>query len=419
MPTTFGTVAQILKEDYQPAIREELNQRVKFLLQIEKNTEDVVGLEAYLAVHVSRNSGIGARSEYGTLPPAGNQGYAAEKVSLDYNYGRLAISGPIIRAMATDRGSFDRAMRSETTRLVQDLKRDMNRQPFGTSNGSIVLVQATANTTPTNLAAASTEVQFRQLEPGMLVDCGPIATNPAGDFTQLQILSTGGTVGARTVTFTTVGGNAAVNVTTANNSSISRFGAGGGVYGGSGVTAKKEITGLQGMIAATGTLFGIDPTVTAVWKSTVDSNGAVLRSISEQLVAKTQQATEIQSGEEVNQLWCSDGVHRAYANLLTSLKRFPNTVELKGGYGGLEVTAGGGSVALVWDRDAPSNTMFGLNTTRLIEFYSSDWEWMDQDGAVLSRVPNVDAYEATLFKYAEFATDARNAHFKIVDLTEA
>ncbi len=63
--------------------------------------------------------------------------------------------------------------------------------------------------------------------------------------------------------------------------------------------------------------------------------------------------------------------------------------------------------------------MFGLNTTRLIEFYSSDWEWMDQDGAVLSRVPNVDAYEATLFKYAEFATDARNAHFKLVDLTEA
>lgn len=49
----------------------------------------------------------------------------------------------------------------------------------------------------------------------------------------------------------------------------------------------------------------------------------------------------------------------------------------------------------------------------------SDWEFMDEDGSVLSRVGGVDAYEATLFKYHELTTDMRNAHGIITDLTES
>jgi hypothetical protein len=48
-----------------------------------------------------------------------------------------------------------------------------------------------------------------------------------------------------------------------------------------------------------------------------------------------------------------------------------------------------------------------------------DWEFLVEDGAVLNRVPNQDAYEATLFLYSELGTDGRNAHAKIADLTEA
>ena len=45
--------------------------------------------------------------------------------------------------------------------------------------------------------------------------------------------------------------------------------------------------------------------------------------------------------------------------------------------------------------------------------------WMDEDGAVLSRVSGVTAYEATLFKLHELATDERNSHGLIKDITEA
>jgi hypothetical protein len=44
---------------------------------------------------------------------------------------------------------------------------------------------------------------------------------------------------------------------------------------------------------------------------------------------------------------------------------------------------------------------------------------MNEDGDMLVRTPGQDAYEATLFRYHELATDQRNAHFKLTSLTTA
>ena len=73
---------------------------------------------------------------------------------------------------------------------------------------------------------------------------------------------------------------------------------------------------------------------------------------------------------------------------------------------------------MYWDKDCPDATAYGLTTDRFQWYKMSDWEFMEEDGAVLNRVPNFDAYEGTLFLYSEFATDGRNAHAKIVDLIE-
>ena len=75
------------------------------------------------------------------------------------------------------------------------------------------------------------------------------------------------------------------------------------------------------------------------------------------------------------------------------------------------------ATVLVWDQDCVENTLYGLATDKLVQYVGSDWDWMDQDGAVLSRVSNQDAYEATMFKYHELATTKRNAHFRIDDIS--
>src|SRR5213596_2734850 len=115
---TLTTADSALKEDYQPAIREQLNNKVFILSQIEKNSKDVEGRRAVLSLHTSRNSGVGARAELGTLPTAGNQGYVEERVGMRFNYGRLQVSGPVIRGMKSNAGSFTRAVDSETKGLT-------------------------------------------------------------------------------------------------------------------------------------------------------------------------------------------------------------------------------------------------------------------------------------------------------------
>ena len=418
MSLTLSTADAALKEFYLPAMREQLNQTNALLMQVEKNSTDIEGRRAVLSLHVTRNSSVGARAEGGDLPGTtlgiGNQGYAEERVPLKYNYGRIQLSGPVIRAMRSDRGSFVRAMESETRGVTNDLKRDVNRQLWNDESGIIVGVTSGGPSTTITLAPVtssygSSRPRQRQLEVGMLIDIGTTAdidaitsTNPA-------------TITA--VSFATLPGTITIDqsvTVVAGTDFIFRA-----EIVSSGAAAGVELTGVSKIVASSGTLFNVNPTSFPSWASYVDSNSGTNRSVSENLFASVMHNVEIAGGQPANQWWSSDGVHRAFANLLTAQKRFTNTVEVKGGFKGLDVTAGGGSVPLLWERDAPANTAFLLNTEHLTQFEMSDWEYMDDDGAVLSRRDNKDAYEATLYKYHELTTDKRNAHGKLSDLTEA
>lgn len=403
MALSLSTADAALKEFYLGPIREQLNQDAKFLMLLERNSKDVEGRRAVLSLHTRRNSGAGARAELGTLPSAGNQGYREERVPLRYNYGRIQLSGPVIRAMRSDEGSFTRAMDSEVRGMVNDLKRDVNRQVFGTSDGVIVQVGAGSTTTVVNFATTATAVQKRQIEVGMLVDIGTASPFTSVGTAREVTAITG------TTSFTV---SPAFAVAPASGDSVVRSGSGG-----SG-SAQKELTGLQTIVDSTGTLFNVDPLVEPVWASFEDTSGTP-RSVSETFLARLMHNVNISGGEDLDLFITSDGVHRAYAAQLTAEKRFVGTLDLKGGYKAISVTAGGGEIGIVWDRDAPNNVVFGLNTKHLFIHESSDWEWMDDDGAVLSRVAGLDAYEAVLFRYMELTTDKRNAFAKADNIIEA
>jgi hypothetical protein len=406
MALTLSAADSALKEDYQPAVREQINQAVMALQQFEKNSTDIEGRRAVLSVHTQRNSGVGARLDGGALPTAGNQGYREERVPLHFNYGRIQISGPTIRAMKSDRGSFVRAVDSETKGVTNDVRRGVNRQVFGTADGVIASTAANTTVTVVQLAATTTLVQMRQLEVGMIVDIGTVAA-PTTDATARTITAV--SLSALTIT---ISGAA---ISTSAGDKVFVTGSGGAVGG----VGQAEISGLQAIVLDSGLIFNIDPSVNPIWASVNNNNSGTLRAPTENLLAKVMHTVKISGGEDLNLWLTSDGVFRAYSNNLTAIKRFPNTLTLKGGFEALSITAGGGEVGLAWDRDAPSNTAFGLNTSHLIQFQMSDWEFMQEDGSVLFRVAGFDAYEATLFKYHELATDKRNAHAVVKDLLEA
>lgn len=409
MSATRSTVEDLLKEFYLPGVRNQLNNEIFLLTQIETGSEDVEGLETVLSLKVRRNSGVGARAEGGTLPSAGNQGYVKERVGLKYNYGKIKVSGQLLRSGRTDAGSFTRPLNAEMEGVTTDLKKDVNRQLYGTSDGVIAATGLSTTTTTINMAASFSRVQQDQITEGMVIDIGTTA-NPTSVASGLVVTA----VTSSTVTVATT------TVSTATTNRIFRSGSGGTG------DSQKELTGLQSIVSSGDALFGVSGTTYSAWNSYVDDNGGTNRPVSEALFEEAQHEVGRRSGSQVDLWITSDGVHRKVSALLTSIKRFPNTLDLKGGYKGLDMSAagsgrsGGKPVALVWDVDCPNNKAYGLSTSKLKWHHAGEtWDWMDKDGSVLQRaLDGSDAYEATLFNYSEQATDQRNAHCVIEDLTE-
>lgn len=419
MPATLSTVDAILKDDYKEYL-DNLNEANFILSQVETRKDTVQGRIARHAVHLGRSSGVGARAEGGTLPTAANQSYATVPVPVRYVYGRIQLSGPTIKQAVTDRGAFIDALDAEMEGIKKDAMKDVNRQLWGTSNGVIAQCGTTSSATTVVLASTTGSTALRQLffDGGMVVDIGTVAspTTVASARTITSVDETNKTIA--------ISGAA---VTTSSSHFVFRSGAGGASSNtGQPGDGQVELTGLQTIVDDTAVLHTIDPSSQPKWKSYVNSNSGTNRSITETLITGSIMKTLTNSGKKPSLLVSAEGVNLAISNLLLSLKRNMEQTNLKGGYAGIQFyspsVSGKGDeapTALYADFDCPNNRLYGINPDVLVYHQVGDgFQFMDLDGAVMNRKPDVDAYEATLYAYGELACKQRNAHFVIKDITE-
>lgn len=421
MPLTLSAADAVLKEDYKGPVVSLLNNGNVMLAQVERNSEDLVGRRWVAPLHVGRNSGVGARAENGTLPTAGNQQYVDSIGPVRYMYARISLTGPVIAAMSKSRGSFIRALTPEMEGAVDDAKRDYCRQVWGESNGRIATCGVTTASTTIVLASTTRADQMRHLEEGFRISIGTLAS-PAAAADNRTITS----VDYDAKTFVISG----AVVTTAGTDFVFRYGAAGASTNtGNPGDGQIELTGLQTHVSATAILHTVNPATTTRWKAGVFNNPAgagTNRAISENLVNQALMGQEITSGKVVEMLVGSDGVYRAYSNVLTSLKRMMDTVELKGGYAGVSVgtqqmgKSGAKNLALTWDRDCPNNRLYGLTPSDFTFYEMEDWDWIDPNanGSVLVQDGDTDSYKATLKKYGELVCRKRNSQLVINDITE-
>lgn len=398
MPASLTTASNILKIVYEDRIREQINNRVKLLSRVEKSSTGVVsGKYVDVALHVTRNAGVGARRENETLPSAGQQGYAEERIGLKYLYGRIQLSGPSIKLSDTNTNSFARILEQETTRIKDDLAVDLNRQCYGNGTGALGTTSSTTSITNPVITAG-----IQNFQEGMVVDV----------YTSANFAAEGAVKGTVTVT--------AVGTTTITVSSALTW-ANGDVFVRTG-NINREITGLGAIVNDTGTLYNVDPNTYPIWKSTVNASGGSLRTLGESMMI-TMADSIVAKGSNPNVIFTSLGVRRAYFNLLEQQREFTQTGgspgSFGGGFKGLAFATDDGDIPVVSDKDCPPNTMYFLDTTHLKVYQDSDWAWLDMTGSKWQQVPNTDAYSATLQRYMELATDRRNAHGVIRDLTEA
>lgn len=400
--TTMTTVDNILKEVYEPGVNDQLQSDVLTLKRVERSSEGIThtvgGKYVRFGVRTKRNHGIGARSENSALPIARSQSYEDAQVSLKYLYGSLELTGQTFELADKDYQAFASVLDQEVNGLKEGLRKDVNRQVYGDSTGCLATATAAGSTT----TFKTTNAQY--LEVGMYVDCidsdGSTVNNDA-----VQITNITESAGTYTVTFETAG------TATATGDKLYRDG-----------NKNLEMNGLGSIIASSGQLYGIDPASVPVWASYVSSNSGTNRALSEGLMINVVDQIRIRGGGVPTVVFTSLGVRRSYFNLLVQQRRTTDTQEFTGGFKGLAFVTDGGEIPIISDVDAPPNKMQFVNEKEIKLYEAADWEFMNRDGSNWSRVVTsagkFDAYEATLYKYAEIGTHRRNAHASLSDITE-
>lgn len=395
MGATLTTANAIAKEVYEPKIIALTNDEAIGLKRIEKSSdgvEEVVGGKyVTFPVRIRRNQGIGYRNELGALPAAGQQGYTSVRVPIRYGYGRVQVTGQTMRLLSKNYQAFADAMDREMTGLKDDIVKDSNRIFYGDGSGVLATVTADA-------ANTVTVDDLRFLEEGQAID----------------ICSSAGTVrGTRNITAI----NESTNVVTYDGADLSASVVATDILVRTG-NYGLEPQGLKSIVRDSGTLFNVDPTTAdgRKWKAVRKHASGVNRALSEGLMVSVVDDLR-RNGGKVSLILTSLGVRAQYFALLQQQRQFSNTKEFAGGFTALTFNHGR-DIPLVDDVDAPKNKLWFLDESSLKVYQDSDWNWEDTDGSIWQRVTGFDAFEATLYKYWELATERRNSNGVLEDITE-
>lgn len=424
---TRETIESILKEDYKGPIREMLNNTNVLLNRIDRTSEGTVGKRAYVPLHISRNEGMGARGEGDDLPTAGKQGYKEATYRMRYNYGRMEFSGPAVAHSRSDEGAFARVIAAEVNGMQNDLARDRNRQLYGPSSGNFGYVTAKGGDTAqdgTTLSDPQFEIRLttgQRVRNSMVIDLIDSGDSQAVEESELTVASAG-------KPFTVNNGDSDDGVYQIINA---------GAITESNITANGATHYLVRHDSQGHEIFGLADIVSASNpENTVGDNeflyvGAIDRSTSGNEFWKAQEidwnfqdfsdtifqdaidTSEVEADGAISIFLTTYDIFRKYGNTLLPDRRYSTT-------GSVFQTLDGGFLALdyegrpvVRDRDCPFGIVYAIDETRLINYEMADWEFMDKDGSILTRVSNKDAYEATLFKYDELASDDPADHVLI------
>lgn len=389
---SLTSIDPILKNQYLPPIREQMNNDIKLVKRIGSDYDSVVGKNFTIPMHYGRNWGTGARAENVALMAAGQQAYKEAIVPMRYLYGRIQLTGQSIKASSSNAGAFARTLASEVKGVTRDLRKELNRMLAG--NGTGILTACGVTAASTTVVVAST----KRLAEGMPIDVlvattGAVSTGAAGR-----------TVVSITNATTFVISGAAI--TTDATFAVYRAG-----------NRNLEVMGLEGIILDTdigggyGSLQNLAVASNTWHKSIVTPvNGAISLTGIQKMLDDVEQAGD----GDVSALYTTFGVRRAYQALLMAKKEFSNVRNLDG-----EAEVAYNDMPLFVDSDITAGTLYGVDESMLKVFKMADFDWMDMDGAILARVSGYDAYEAILYCYMELGMFARNAFGKMTGLTEA
>jgi hypothetical protein len=411
--TANTAVTKILKEVYEGPVREQLNTRTYFLSKVKKNRKNFEGGKyAVIPLHIGRNVGVGSRQEdagldgvYNQIPGAGNQQYDNAIYKVKYHYGQIKVTGPARSATKSNVGSFVRGIKSEMDGLQKDVAQDQNRQFW--HDGTSVLTRCKTTTASANLEVEST----KYLQAGMVVDIcngsdGANITN--GSAVTISSITDADTAVLPAV-ITTDTNDVVIRTGTRNRTSSTTWKSAVESWGLEALCNNANpgtTNGLDGASDSQSYVGGINRTGNLWWQTPmINMAGALTLDGMQQAFDQTDIETDTVPGL----ILTNHAIRRKYLGLVTADKRFVNELSLDGGFKALDYNG----VPMVVEKDA-SLTQTPQTLGRIyflsmsaFEFHiNEDWQWYDDDGAVLCRTAtNKDSAIATYFSYSQLGID--------------
>lgn len=382
----MAAAQEALKVFYLPGLREQLNNANPVLAVLERDAESVVGGEIRMALRFGRQGGVGNRADDGDLPTPRSRQTRQAKWNTKNIFARIQISDKTVKASRSNAGAFANLLEAELADAMTDAKDSLSRQVFGDGTGK--LATFATHSTPTNTLTVD---NTQYIAVGQFIDIVDSSGNVVVSGREILNVDED----AKTITINGSG------VTTANTD----FAVISGNY-------NQELTGFGAVFTKDNTLYGIDRSLNKWFNATVlPVNG----NISEVVIQKAIDEAERRAGGNINFLVASYGVRRAYQNLLTSIKRIINVMELKGGFKAIEYNG----IPFTVDKYCPAGTLYGLDLDTWRLYHMGDWEWLDEDGAILSRVSGKPVWEATLVRYCDLGCSKPAGNFVMTGITEA
>ena len=448
---TLSTYDEVLKTFYLPAIQEQLNHATILSDLIDVNEEDVSGKNATIECHYGRSTGTGARADAATLPTANYQKFLTATVPMKYIYGRIQLSGPTIAATRDDKGAYAKALDSEIKGIVTDLKQEVNRMMWGCGWGLVARLSSSSSSVTITCPKKYTGNATWGDGFGSTFGAKYLTERP--DCVLIEVSGLSGTSATYTVGATDGNVSAITKGTDYDTITVTDPGAPSegdffvrpaslALWTASGNAHRLEMMGLRGIVTdenmeeimlydKTNTpqlpgdglyvdsLQGLSSESYAWWQANVDIHASGRykgqRALTLNLMDKMFDTTEEKAGKDYGPdlVLTTRALRREYADLCRADRRYVNTMVLDGGWKAIDYNG----IPLTVDNDAIDGEIYFLTTKDLQMYRMSDYDWMQKDGAILSRVSNYDAYEAILFRYAELGCKRRNSHGVICDLS--
>lgn len=400
----------VLKDVYSGPVRKQLNRKTNLLDLFTKkdvSKEEWEGRRVVLALHKSRNVGTKATVEGGLLPTAGAQGYENLEIPMRYYHGRIELSTQVIKSAKSNKGSFIRALESEQKLLVEDMARQRNRMLAYFGQGTLAVISSgVANATQTvkdagGVVATGNPNPVRFLKPGMVV--------AFTDGTTIRGVSTINSVDAANNQITL---SSSVTTTTGDFVQL------GVTIGGTEQDSHNdEAMGVLGLVDSTtyvSTIHGLDRSQAAnsFFRSQILSSVGAL---SPDILQRGIDNIEEVSGETIDTFICHSSARREVLKLAEADRRYfggsdPRNFDAGTLAGQFKQDITYNGVPFRVDKDFAYGIIMGINKSHMYQYSLTDGEWADDDGAVLSRVANKDAFEAFYRVFENFASDKGNAH---------